>query len=66
MPIILATQEAEIRNHSSKLAEANSLRETLSQKNPREKRLLEWLMALSSNTITKKKKKKLKGGLNFS
>jgi hypothetical protein len=66
MPIILATQEAEIRNHSSKLAEANSLRETLSQKNPREKRLLEWLMALSSNTITNKKKKKLKGGLNFS
>jgi hypothetical protein len=37
-PIILATQEAEIRNHSSKPAPANSLRDPILKKKPSQNR----------------------------
>jgi hypothetical protein len=52
MPAILATQEAEIRR---------IVCETLSRKNPSQKRLAEWLKvkALSSSPSTTKKQKTL-------
>jgi hypothetical protein len=67
MPVILATQEAEIRRIMVQSQPGQTVCETLPQKNPSQKGLVEWLKvyALSSNPSTankKKKKKRREGG----
>jgi hypothetical protein len=60
MPIILAAQEAEIRRMMVQGQPRQKVRKTLSQKNPSQKGLVEWLKmkALSSSPSKTKKKKK--------
>jgi hypothetical protein len=62
MPVILATQEAEIRRTAVGSQPRQIVHETLSRKNPSQKkrRLVEWLkvLALSSSSSTEKKEKK--------
>jgi hypothetical protein len=57
MPVILATQEAEIRRITVRSQPGQIARKTLPQKYPSQKRLAEWLKvkALSSNFSTEKK-----------
>jgi hypothetical protein len=59
MSIFLATQEAEIRRIKTQSQARQIVHETLSQKNPLQKRLVEWLKvwALSLSPSTAKKKK---------
>jgi hypothetical protein len=59
-PIILATQEAEIRRIEVQSQPGEIVHKTLSQKTLHIKGLVEWLKvkALSSNPSTAKKKKK--------
>jgi plasmid maintenance system antidote protein VapI len=59
MPIILATQEAEIRKIMAGSHPGEIVPETLSRKNLRRKGLVEWLkvQALSSNPSIEKKKR---------
>jgi hypothetical protein len=54
MPVILATQEAEIRRIAVQSQLGQIVRETLSRKYPSQKGLLEWLKvkALSSSPST--------------
>jgi hypothetical protein len=64
MPVILATQEAEIRRITVQSQPRQIVQETLSQKKICHKRgLVEWLKvkALGSNTRTTKNKKKVVG-----
>jgi hypothetical protein len=58
MPIILATQEAEIRRIAIQSQPQQIVCETLSQKNHHEKGLVEWLKmkALNSSQYNNKKK----------
>jgi hypothetical protein len=60
MPVIPATQEAEIRRITVQSQPGQIICKTLSQKNHHKKGLVEWLKvkALSSSPSTKKKKKK--------
>jgi hypothetical protein len=60
MPVILATQEAEIRRITVQSQSRQIEGETLSEKNHHKIGLVEWLKvkALSSNSSTAKKKKK--------
>jgi hypothetical protein len=63
MPVILATQEAEIRKITILSQPGQIVHKTLSQKNPsQKKRPVEWLKvyALHSNPRSTKKKKKKK------
>jgi hypothetical protein len=62
MPVIVATQEAEIRRIPFQSQTRQIVCETLSQKYPSQKELVEWLKvkALSSNPRTKTKKKERK------
>jgi hypothetical protein len=65
MPVILATQEAEIRRIAVRSQPRHIVLETLSRKYLTQKRgLVEWLKALvlSSRPSTTKKKKEKKGG----
>jgi hypothetical protein len=59
MPVILATQEAEIRTAVQSQPQANSSRDPISKKNLHKKGLAEWLKVkfLSSNPSTTKKRK---------
>jgi hypothetical protein len=58
-PIILATQEAEIRRISDQSQRGQTVHETLSQKTLHKKGLVEWLKvkALSSSPSTQKNEK---------
>jgi hypothetical protein len=60
MPVILVTQEAEIRRIEVQSQPRQTVHEILSQNNTSQKGLAEWLRvyALSSNSNTTKKKKK--------
>jgi hypothetical protein len=60
MPIILVTQEAEMRRIAVQSQPGQIVQETLSQKYLTQKGLVEWLKmkALSSSPSTTKKKKK--------
>jgi hypothetical protein len=60
MPVILATQEAEIRRMAVQSQPRQIVFKTLSQKYPSQKGLAEWLKALSSSPSTAKKKQKQK------
>jgi hypothetical protein len=61
-PVILATQETEIRKITVQSQPGQIVCKTLSQKNPSQKWLVEWLKvkALGSNPSTEKKKKAAK------
>jgi hypothetical protein len=65
MPVILATQEAEIRRITVQSQPRQIVHKTLSGKNPSQKRAVEWLkvQALSSNPSTAKKQNKQKSHL---
>jgi hypothetical protein len=65
MPVILATQETEIRRITVRSQPGQIVLEILSQKTLHKKGLVEWLKvkALSLNSSTAKRKKKT---LNFS
>jgi hypothetical protein len=59
MPVILATQEAEIRRVAVQSQSGQIVHKTLSQKHPTQKGAGKLVQeALSSNTSTRKKKKK--------
>jgi hypothetical protein len=55
-PVILATQEAEIRRIKVRSQQGQTVQETLSEKNQKKTRLVEWLKVkpLSSNPSTAK------------
>jgi hypothetical protein len=59
MPIILASQEAEIRRITVQSQPGQIVRETLSRKNPSQNKLVYWpkMKALSLNLSTTKEKK---------
>jgi predicted XRE-type DNA-binding protein len=58
MPVILATQEAEIRRIAVRSQPGQIIRKTLSQKALHKSRVVEWLKVNSSPSTAKKKKKK--------